>query len=227
MKKFFLPCLLCLLVGLVTGLLYNFFSLGGIGLLPAQATLLPAVTPGTAATAPPTGKGGSTNNAALLLQGNLVLEALKSENYKDLASYVHPKRGLTFTTFSTVDAENDLTFTPEQIISAAENQTKHLWGYGHGSGEAIELTLSEYVQQYLFSADYTVAPMIGINHISSSGNSLENVAEAYPGDPFLEYYFPSQIPQNAGLDWSALKLVFSEYNGALTLVALIHSEWTI
>ena len=68
-----------------------------------------------------------------------------------------------------------------------------------------------------------------MDHVIASGNSLENVEDAYPEDRFVEFYFPGQDPASGGLDWSALKLVFSdpEHAGDHRLVGVIHSEWTI
>ena len=91
------------------------------------------------------------------------------------------------------------------------------------------MTLPEYLGAYVFDADYTQAPIIGVDHVIASGNSLENVEDAYPEDRFVEFYFPGQDPASGGLDWSALKLVFSdpEHAGDHRLVGVIHSEWTI
>lgn len=230
MKKFFLPCLLTLLLGLVGGLLYNFFALGGTGLLPARplGTSVPAspiTVPNPPPTSPPAPRDPA-DRAYLLERGGLVLAAMQEGDYETLAAFVHPERGVTFTAFSTV-SKSDLTLTANQVAGAAENESKYIWGIAHGSGTPLDLTIQEYFAAYVISADYSTAPLIGVNYVSASGNSLENVAEAYPDDVFLEYYFPGTDSASSGLDWSALKLVFGAAQGELKLVGIIHSEWTI
>ena len=121
----------------------------------------------------------------------------------------------------------------DQLSSVLDVFTKAGWLVTvrptQGKGDAITMTLPEYLSAYVFNVDYTQAPIIGVDSILSSGNSLENVQDAYPESRFLEYYFPGQDPEAGGLDWCALKLVFRdpEHTGAYRLIGVIHSEWTI
>lgn len=226
MKKQILLCLLTLVVGLAAGLCYNFLSLSGTGLLRHWPMAPLGAANATGVSSPPTAAPEESGSAQLLRQGGRVLEAIKRQDYQTLSQLVHPERGVTFTPFSTVDQEGDLTFTAGELAGAADNHTLYVWGISTGVGDPIELTLADYFARYVFPVDYTAAPLIGINHVSATGNSLENVAEAYPQGLFLEYYFPGQ-EGSGGLDWSALKLVFESYEGRLCLVGIIHSEWTI
>ena len=126
-----------------------------------------------------------------------------------------------------MNPRSDLTFLPDQFTEAGINGTRYVWGATQGKGDPIELTLPEYLKRYVYNAEYTRAPVIGVDHVFSSGNSLENVAEAYPDARFLEYYFPGVDPSNNGFDWCALKLVFLPRDEGYRLVGIIHSEWTI
>ena len=230
MKRSALLCVLALLLGALPGLLLNVSRLGGQGLLASGApAATPAanaalqISPGMAA------DSDAESNLPLLDAASQVLTALKEGNIQSLAALIDPERGVTFTPYSTVDPHSDLTFTPDQLSQATVNGTRYVWGYTQGKGDAITMTLPEYLGAYVFDADYTQAPIIGVDHVIASGNSLENVEDAYPEDRFVEFYFPGQDPASGGLDWSALKLVFSdpEHAGDHRLVGVIHSEWTI
>lgn len=155
-----------------------------------------------------------------------VLNAIKAKDYQKLAALVHPEDGLTFVPYSTVEPGN-LCFTPEEVAGAASNSSRYIWGRQDGSGFPLELTMGEYFEQYVFDVDFTAAPNIALNQVQQSGNSLENVKEAYPDSPFVEFNFPGIDADLEGMDWRSLKLVFSRYEGQWKLVALIHSQWTI
>ena len=229
MKQSALLCILALLLGAAAGLLLNVRQFAGRGLLAPSAASISAapsavlLSPQSAAAADP------DSNAPLLEAGSTVLSALKAGDIQTLATLVDTELGVTFTPYSTVDPHSDLTFLPDQLSQAGANGTRYVWGYTQGKGDPITMTLPEYLDAYVFNIDYTQAPVIGVDSILSSGNSLENVQDAYPESRFLEYYFPGQDPEMGGLDWCALKLVFRDPDrtGGYRLIGIIHSEWTI
>ena len=229
MKQSALLCILALLLGAAAGLLLNVSQFAGRGLLAPSAASISAapsavlLSPQSAAAADP------DSNAPLLEAGSTVLSALKAGDIQTLATLVDTELGVTFTPYSTVDPHSDLTFLPDQLSQAGANGTRYVWGYTQGKGDPITMTLPEYLDAYVFNIDYTQAPIIGVDSILSSGNSLENVQDAYPESRFLEYYFPGQDPEMGGLDWCALKLVFRDPDrtGGYRLIGIIHSEWTI
>ncbi|HJA63582.1 MAG TPA: hypothetical protein H9719_05535 [Candidatus Intestinimonas stercoravium] len=224
MKKTALLCLLALLLGCGSGFVLGQQSGGGGASPPAggaEMSISP-LSPSVDQEAP-----APEDNTALLEAGSTVLQALRDGDIQALSGLVHPERGVTFTPYSTVDPISDLTFLPDQLTEAAINRTQYVWGTSQGGGGPIELSLQGYLDRYVYNADYSSAPIIGVDSVISSGNSLENVAEAYPDARFLEYYFPSLDPSNNSFDWCALKTVFVWSAGKYQLVALIHSEWTI
>ena len=228
MKRNILLALCTLLLGTGMGLVVNWNALGGAGLLTPGAMSTAAVN-GTVPLVPSTESGEGQDlsaNGPLLEAGDAVLRALEAGDIDALAALVDPERGVTFTPYSTVDPHSDLTFLPDQLAQAGASGSTYIWGTTQGKGDAISLTLTQYLKTYVFNTDYTRAPVIGVDHVIASGNSLENVADAYPEARFLEYYFPGQDPEAEGLDWCALKLVFQEREGAYRLIGVIHSEWT-
>ena len=167
------------------------------------------------------------DTAALLRAAAGAAEALKEKDYETLAGYVHPERGVTFSPYSTVDLEADQRFSADQIRELERDDTRYLWGYEDGRGEPIQLTISQFLEEFIFSVDYTQAPSVGVDQIVMSGNSLENLQQAYPDCRFVDLCYPSLDPAYEGLDWCSLKLVFAPTQSGWYLVGLIHSQWTI
>ena len=167
------------------------------------------------------------DNISLLNAAYLATRAFKEEDYASLSGLVHPDKGVTFTPYSTVEPEMDLNFTSDQIKSLSKDNTVYTWGFVDGRGNPIQMTMTQYIQEYVFNVDYTQAPQLGIDRIMVSGNALENLSEAYPGCRFVDFSFPSLDPLNQGMDWCSLKLVFEPGESRWLLVGIIHGEWTI
>jgi len=228
-------CLLSLLAGLAIGLIINFTLLDARGPVPApeisdingEKARSPEAGEEAIAVSVPTPAPDLSGNRVLLLRATSVLDALKARDYACLSTYVHPQKGVTFTPYSTVDTEANLNFLLSGITRAADDPVEYIWGITDGQGSPIQLTMAEYFDLYVFHVDYTQAPVIGVDRIIGSGNSLENVAEAYPNGRFVEFHFPGLVEENKGFDWCSLKLVFEEYNSDYKLVGIIHSQWTI
>ncbi len=236
-------CFLFLLLGLATGLMINTQVMGET-LFPVQKQTIQQAPPSQepeppnhsrlvdlTVPAPPSPAGSlakelDASNAILLLRAYQVLSALRAQDYGTLSSYIHPELGVTFTPYSTVDPSSDRMFKPLEISKLKSNNTVYIWGMWDGSGTPIQYTLQEYFSRFVYSDDFQEAAVLGINHLFSSGNSLENVAAAYPNAEFIEFYLPAVKPEYNGLDWRALKLVFERYQGDYMLVGIIHSEWT-
>lgn len=167
------------------------------------------------------------DDALLLERAGQVLEAMKAADYGALAALVSPGSGVTFTPYSTVNAEVDLRLTARQVAELASDDTVYVWGLEDGSGEPIRLTGEDYFAQYVFNTDYTQAPSLSVDQVQASGNAMENVAESYPEARFVEYYFPGLDPEMEGYDWCSLKLVFQLEQNNWYLVGVIHGQWTI
>lgn len=236
MKRYlYFPCVLCLLIGLLVGIL-----------LPVDLWEddRPSAAPsGNSGFTPPPGasqsvSGGASSSAAaapldtaenfpLLGSACSVNRAIQRQDWATLAAYVHPELGVAFTPYSTVEPETDLNFTADQIKNLAQDQNVYTWGFADGRGDPIQMTVSQYFTRYVYDRDYTQATEIGIDRIITGGNALENLTEAYPGCRFVDFCFPSADPVNDGLDWSSLKLVFQPQGEHWYLVGVVHGEWTI
>lgn len=238
-----LGMILCLLIGVFAGMLFPRGSLpwdnNWTETLPTLSPVPTATNTTTTSTATTTTSVAtqteeevtpslnSRDNAPLLETATTVLEALKGEDYATLSTYVHTDYGVTFTPYSSVDFDYDLTFTPQQIKNAEEDTTLYKWGFYDGSGSTISLTIADYFSQFVYDADYTQATQLAVDKILISGNSLENVTEAYPDCRFVEFSYPSRDPQYGGADWCSLKLVFAPGETDWYLIGIIHGQWTV
>lgn len=214
-------------LGVLLGIFIFLFVL--VGALIVMFAMLPqsAVAPSPSAQLDPLPpEAAQPGNLDLIDAGSQVLAALKTGDWATLSLLVDPELGLTFTPFSTVTPESDRNFTAAQVAAFGADTAVYLWGTNSAMGAPIELTVADYFAQYVWNADYTTAPIIGVNHVNAAGNALENVAEVYADCEFVEYYFPSIDPSNQGFDWCALKLVFrSHEGGGYRLLGVIHSRW--
>lgn len=231
MKRFVVfSYILCALIGLLVGVLIpiNLYQ------EPAPSTAIP-LSPGEPSGSGTTSSSSSlqseplnqNDNFTLLNVACIVNRALRDGDFTTLASYVHPQQGVTFTPYSTVDPDTDLTFTAAQIKEAPQDSTVYVWGTEDGRGNPIQMTMSQYFARYVYDTDYTQATEIGVDRIITSGNALENLDDAYPDCRFVDFSFPSSDPVNGGLDWSSLKLVFYPGETQWYLVGIVHGEWTI
>jgi hypothetical protein len=162
----------------------------------------------------------------LITLGQLVLAALQSYDYDLLADLVHPDHCLRFSPYSYL-VENNLIFCPEELSYLISSNEIFTWGEYDGTGNPILMTFPEYHQNFVYDSDYIKADIVGFNVEVSSGNSINNIADVYPGGVMLEYYFSGFDPQYGGLDWRSIRLVFIQDDHTWYLAAIIHGEWTI
>lgn len=156
-----------------------------------------------------------------------VVALLKDKDMVNLSGYVHPNKGLRFSPYFYTDIQNDQTFTVLEVGTLDQNTDTFVWGHYDGSGEPIHLTFNDYYSEFIYDEDFINPQLIGNNIALGSGNTLDNVAEAYPNGQFTEFHFQAIDPQYAGIDWRSLRLVFEQDNGLWYLVGIIHGQWTI
>lgn len=170
--------------------------------------------------------GLAPGNEAVIRRGLEIAGYIRDDNWAALAGTVHPDKGVTFTPYSSVSG-SDLTFSPEEVAAFGNDSREYQWGPYDGSGFPIRLTAAEYFLRFVNNVDYTNAPFVAVDRVMSSGNAVENVADAYPHARFVELYYDGLDPADEGFDWCALKLVLEPVEGVPMLVGIIHSEWTI
>jgi len=158
--------------------------------------------------------------------GQTVLNAIKSYRFDQLREIIHPELCLRFSPYSYLNSSN-LRFCGSEIAFAAESEDLLMWGSYDGTGNPIDLNFEQYHEEFIYDQDYFHSQIVGYNTAVSTGNSLNNIQEIYPGGMMIEYYFPGFDPQYGGLDWRSIRLVFVQHGMDWYLTAIIHGEWTI
>lgn len=169
----------------------------------------------------------ATSPPSLLSTALTVIALLEDNDMVGLAAYVHPTLGVRFTPYSYVDLTNDQVFTAVQIPNFLTDPTVYTWGSYDGSGDPMTLTPSAYFTDFVYDEDYINPHMIGNNTVIGTGNSINNLATAYPTASFVEFHFTGFDPQYGGIDWSSLRLVFENVGGNWLLIGIVHDGWTI
>jgi len=169
---------------------------------------------------------GATDNRKLLADAFTVVEAIRNRDFQTLSEWIHPTDGVYFIPYSTVRKNENQHFSNNDVRNFSNDKNSYVWGTVDGEGSPISMTPKAYVDRYVYDYDFFQAQVIGINTVVRSGNSLENVKDAFPDCDFVEFHYPGS-DEYEGLDWRSLKLVFTRSDSGRSLVAVIHSEWTI
>ncbi|RDW19772.1 hypothetical protein [Oceanobacillus chungangensis] len=153
-----------------------------------------------------------------------VVDALGNKDFASFASFVHPAKGVRFSPYIYVDVEEHLQFSAEKIGNFTNDSETYTWGSVDGSGNPIELTPSEYYDEFIFIRDFTQADEVTINDIQTRGSMIVNVEEVYPEASFVSYYVDGTKQE---LDWADLILVFEKEKDTWYLVGLVVDRYTI
>lgn len=156
-----------------------------------------------------------------------VLEALEAPDYAALAALAHPREGVRFSPFASVETESDVVLSAERIAAAGDDEEVLVWGAHDGTGRPIRLRIVDYFERFVFDTDYTSTTEVAHDRRQGRGNSLDNSREVYPDARIVEYHVPGHLPALEGLDWRSLRLVIGRHDGEWYLVGVIHDEWTI
>ena len=169
----------------------------------------------------------SASSSNLLSVSMDVLDALSTKDMVALTALSHPLTPIRFTPYAYVDLSNDLTFPASAFATLINDPTVYTWGAYDGSGDPLDLSFNDYLDDFVYDEDYLNPHIVGINNTIGQGNSLNNIATAYPSASFVEFHFTGFDPQYEGIDWSSLILVFEPVGGNWKLIGIIHSQWTI
>lgn len=172
--------------------------------------------PAAPSAAPP----GATDLRAL---ADEALRRIAARDVAALSAMVHPKWGVRFTPYTSVDTTSDVVLTQAQLATAWTDPTVRTWGAYDGSGDPIRATAAGYWSKFVWDKDYAKSkPLLGARR--GSGLATDNVATVYPGARVVEWYVPARPDW---LDWGALRLVFAPDAKGWWLVGVIHDQWVI
>lgn len=176
---------------------------------------------------PETPVAAVSEDSLLLSRTQEVLTCFAERSFCKLSEYVHPEKGVRFSPYGYVDTVNDVHFEATQLCESNTLLEKRLWGWYDGTGDTIRLHFFEYVNKFVYTADFLHAEKTVVNQMVGHGNTLNNLQETYPGKPFTESWFSGFDPKYEGMDWCSLRLVYEILDGKPYLIAVIHDQWTI
>jgi hypothetical protein len=151
--------------------------------------------------------------------------AIKNQDMTTLATLVHPGKGVRFSPYTYV-TDDDLVFEATKVSKLLSDPTVYRWGVFDGSGEPINLTFRQYYNRFIYDVHFVQPHVVGFDEPVGMGNTINNIADVYPGAVTVEYHFEGFDPQYAGMDWRSLRLVLEEKDGIWYLVGVVHDEWT-
>ena len=172
---------------------------------------------------PNTCLAGSARNAA-----DAVIASLVAKDGKQIAAFVHPRKGVRFSPSAYVNVDSDVVLSQEQVRSLWTDPAIRRWGYAEGSGDPIEMSSAAYAERYVLNRDFSHATSVSVNDDQASGTTSNNTAEVYPQATWVEYVVDPSIkdPKRVN-EWSALRLVFEKQGGCWVLIAIIHDAWSV
>jgi hypothetical protein len=165
-------------------------------------------------------------DSLLVSTGQEILKLLKNKHYDSLVKFFAPEEPVHFSPYGFIGSGTQ-TLTAKDFMAGLSSGKKINWGTYDGSGEPIELSLKQYLEKFVYNADFLNAEKTGIDQMIGSGNSLNNLKKMYPDGRFIEYHFSGFDKKFAGMDWTSLRLVFKEKNNSFYLQAIVHDQWTI
>ncbi|WP_294243089.1 hypothetical protein [uncultured Chryseobacterium sp.] len=154
-----------------------------------------------------------------------VIQLLHDKNYRRLAGYIHPEKGVRFSMYAYVNPEEDKVFSASDFLKYLPAKTLFTWGAMDGSGDLYRATLNRYLSDWVYAKDFTAA-QVSLDEFQGKGNSLNNLKQVYPKADFTENFIKGSAG-NSEMDWKCLRLVFEEFQGKYYLVGIINDQWTI
>lgn len=164
---------------------------------------------------------------SVMLVASQVLQSLKNKDYRSFASYFHPKEPVLFSPYGHINVANSKKLLAKDFLESIEKNWTLTWGVYDGTGESMKIKVVPYLEKFVYDADYLQASQTSFDQVVQKGNSLNNIAEVFPGLHFVDCHVEGKDPQYNGMDWRSLRLVFKMHNNAYYLVAVIHDQWTI
>ncbi len=154
-----------------------------------------------------------------------VLVTIKNKEMQRLATFVHPQRGVRFSTYSWVDRD-DKWLSKRQVAALAKVDRRSVWFEADEAGTRMRMTAREYFEKWLYDRDYLKAREVTYNTQHKRSNTIPNVLGFYPRAIVVEYYDPATDPETEQR-WDTLWLVFEKLGKEWYLVGVVKDSPTI
>lgn len=154
-----------------------------------------------------------------------IIKALQEGDMETVASWAS-QGGVRFSPFANIDPENDLVFTPDEISGLMKDTTRYVWRSTPGNNDQIELTYTDYHQNYVYNKDFIHDGENAVNAVIGENAHLGNLHEVYPeaNHDFVEFHVKGAGDDER--DWHTLRLVFEKIGEDHALVGIVHDQWT-
>ncbi len=155
-----------------------------------------------------------------------ILVALKNKDYSALENLTS-SQGLSWNEYPSLDlSKNDI--VKAEISNIPTNSQKYLFGYTDGKGDPIHLTISEYLNKWIYNKDYLNADEVAVNKMLDGGtNNLNTIIKDAGNRIVVAFHFKGFDQKYEGMDWTTLYLVFDLENGKYKLRGIAKNNWTI
>lgn len=152
-----------------------------------------------------------------------ILTSIKDNDLEALSGHFHPDLGVRFSPYGFIDTAKDVHLNRKEFTDALKSNKKFTWGFSHGSGDPIDLTIPEYLEKFVYDVDFLNAEKTSVNKMIGTGNSLNNLEKVYPEAIFTESYDPGKHE----MAWKSLRLIFKKDADKFYLIGIVHDQWTI
>ncbi len=153
-----------------------------------------------------------------------IVNLIKEEKMEKLADYIHPKKGVLFSPYGTIDKKRAQVFMPPLIKDLFDNSKQMEWGINPETGDPIRQNFEDYFDHYVHDAEYDETDFVTYDGVHEEANRVQNVDETFTESHYVEFFVPGS-EDFEGMDWKSLILVFNEYGGKPYLVGIIHDQW--
>jgi len=161
----------------------------------------------------------------LLKRSEEILSSIKNGDYRKLATYVDPQGYIRFSPYAHINIAKDKNLSPHQFLQLVQQRKKINWNSAFDEKPEL-LNVEQYFKKFVYDVDFLNAELKSVNQFHSQGTDLNNINEVYPGSDVVEFFFPGFEKKYEGLDFRALRLVYTSKSNELFLTGIIHDQWT-
>ena len=149
-----------------------------------------------------------------------VINALEKKDFKTIAKYTHPEKGLRFTSSSNVTSK-DIIFNSEKMRNFEKDNELYIWGKNAGIGDDIKLKPIDFYNSFIYDQEYSQCEVI--YNYKSKGISGNHYL-IYNGSIIVDYIYIGSESANY-LDGSNLKIVYQKCSdGNWYITGIINSQ---
>lgn len=147
-----------------------------------------------------------------------VLQALKDLDLVKLSTFVHPQKGVRFSTYAGV-SPSDKRLSSAQLRSLARRDRRALWFVDDDWNRPMRMTTREYLRKYVYDHDYLKATRVSYNTQYIHTYVVPTVLAFYPHAIVVQYYEPNLGTNEES--WNSLWLVFEKVGNEWYLIGIV------